>query len=259
MVWKLYRRQISARSVRRFLQNYPRKRSDIPGNDNGAGKITVFWQLLFVFIFICSAIPEGRKWWSVKECEDRQWVIWRNQGSGSRIGWMTPAKGVGRRDSSVSLFATSSSFFSVTEPEGGRRDSTVAFPDFLKRKTQSCFIRFPSSPPSHQQPALLVWGGKAVPEHRASPAPEIGLSTSSSATQSSKMPNLEEVRGCIETNNFILAPVNSGHDVDFLWQEYRSLLVAKNWFVYQCWWEWLGWLGVCGQSSSATSDNGIAT
>ena len=57
---------------------------------------------------------------------------------------MTPAKGVvgrlevgrlevgrlegGRRDSSVSLFATSptSSFFSTPDPEGDRRDSTVA-------------------------------------------------------------------------------------------------------------------------------------
>lgn len=63
-----------------------------------------------------------------------------------------------------------------------------------KRKTQNCFIRFPSSPPSHQPPALLVWDGKAVLELRASPAPEIGLSTSSSATPSWKMPNLEEVR-----------------------------------------------------------------
>ena len=54
---------------------------------------------------------------------------------------MTPAKGVvgrlevgrlevGRRDSSVSVFATSptfsSSFFSTPDPEGDRRDSTVA-------------------------------------------------------------------------------------------------------------------------------------
>ena len=68
---------------------------------------------------------------------------------------MTPAKGVvgslevgrlevgslevGRRDSSVSLFATSptfSSFFSTPDPEGDRRDSTVAMPDYQKWKTQ---------------------------------------------------------------------------------------------------------------------------
>ena len=66
---------------------------------------------------------------------------------------MTPAKGVvgrlevgslevgrlevGRRDSSV--FATSptfSSFFSTPDPEGDRRDSTVALPDYQKWKTQ---------------------------------------------------------------------------------------------------------------------------
>ena len=61
---------------------------------------------------------------------------------------MTPAKGVvgrlevgslevGRRDSSV--FATSPTFsssFSTPDPEGDRRDSTVALPDYQKWKTQ---------------------------------------------------------------------------------------------------------------------------
>ena len=69
---------------------------------------------------------------------------------------MTPAKGVGRRDSSVSLFATSPSFF-ISEADGGRRDSTVAFPE--KSETENSKIapfRSPSSPPSHQQAAHLV-------------------------------------------------------------------------------------------------------
>ena len=66
---------------------------------------------------------------SIQGCREEAWMTGMNAISVDwATRWMTPSKEVGRRDSSVSLFATSpSSFFSTEDLDGGRRDSTVAF------------------------------------------------------------------------------------------------------------------------------------
>ena len=127
--------------------------------------VNIISVVLHIFMFSHSRrgtwgyVKENRQWVLIHDVCEMCAILDREWGSGSRIRWMTPAKGVvgrlevgrlevGRRDSSVSLFATSptfsSSFFSTPDPEGDRRDSTVAW--LSKMENSIVWLGFPLLP-----------------------------------------------------------------------------------------------------------------